>query len=257
MRSVNETLFDDEATHLDRFGVLLLVTTLAIVAQMLFDVGAAPDTISQTVGATIVTTLVGIMLLLAIRAAGVRRRWTAIADAFVLLGIGALLVLLLVEIFVNDAASFSFRVTPPIVVVALAVFSPIAVVWRLTRHRRVTTATLLGSVTGFLLIANAFNFAFRAADSLGSTPFFGAEESTTSFMYFSLVTITTTGYGDLSPVTNWARLLSTTEAVIGQVYLVTVVAMIVGLFAQQRIGAGGLLSSPDNSSDSTSDEGNG
>jgi voltage-gated potassium channel Kch len=71
------------------------------------------------------------------------------------------------------------------------------------------------------------------------------EESTTSFMYFSLVTVTTLGYGDLSPVTDWARLLATTEAVIGQVYLVTVVAMLVGLFAQQRVGTGGVLSMPD------------
>jgi voltage-gated potassium channel Kch len=51
-------------------------------------------------------------------------------------------------------------------------------------------------------------------------------------MYFSLTTITTVGYGDLTAQTHLGRLLANSEAVIGQVYLVTFVAMIVGLRAQ-------------------------
>ena len=53
-------------------------------------------------------------------------------------------------------------------------------------------------------------------------------------MYFSLTSITTLGYGDLAAVSPAGRLLATTEAVIGQVYLVTFVAMIVGLIVEQR-----------------------
>lgn len=236
MRNLNQILFDNEARHLDRFGALLAVTCVAIVAQMLFDLDDATDSLSSTIGAAIVTTLVGLTLLLAERAAGVRHRWQLISDAFIAVGIAYLLLLVVLEIFAGKAALPSYATSaPPVVVVVLAVFAPIAVVWRLVQHRRVTTATLLGGVAGFLLIANAFNFAFRAVDSVSSSPFFGAEEPTTSFMYFSIVTITTLGYGDLSPATTWARLLSTTEAIIGQVYLVTVVAMIVGLFAQQHV----------------------
>ena len=51
-------------------------------------------------------------------------------------------------------------------------------------------------------------------------------------MYFSLTTITTVGYGDLTAQTHLGRLLANSEAVVGQVYLVTFVAMIVGLRAQ-------------------------
>jgi voltage-gated potassium channel Kch len=51
-------------------------------------------------------------------------------------------------------------------------------------------------------------------------------------MYFSLSTITTVGYGDLTAITPFARLIATAEAVSGQVYLVTFVAMLVGLRAQ-------------------------
>ena len=59
-------------------------------------------------------------------------------------------------------------------------------------------------------------------------------DSTTSFMYFSLVSITTVGYGDLAAATDLGRLLAASEALVGQVYLVTFVAMIVGLRIRQR-----------------------
>jgi hypothetical protein len=93
---------------------------------------------------------------------------------------------------------------------------------------------LLGAVSAFLLIATAFDFVFLTVDAYQTTPFFGSEEPTTSFIYYSLVTITTLGYGDLAAATDVGRLASTAEAVVGQVYLVTVVAMIVGLLAQAR-----------------------
>ena len=54
-------------------------------------------------------------------------------------------------------------------------------------------------------------------------------------MYFSLATITTTGYGDFTAASELGRLLAMAEAVTGQVYLVTFVAMLVGLFAANRI----------------------
>ena len=57
-------------------------------------------------------------------------------------------------------------------------------------HRTVTTNTLLGAVSAYLLIAIAFSFAFQTVEALQSTPFFGQPEPTTSYMYFSMVTMT-------------------------------------------------------------------
>jgi voltage-gated potassium channel Kch len=105
---------------------------------------------------------------------------------------------------------------------------------RLVRHREVTRGTLLGSVSGYLLIALTYFYLFLALERLLDEHFFGVDVPTQSFMYFSLVTITTTGYGDLAAQSDLGRLLATSEAVIGQIYLVTFVAMIVGLFISGR-----------------------
>jgi len=51
--------------------------------------------------------------------------------------------------------------------------------------------------------------------------------------YYSIVTLTTLGYGDITPVTPWAKNLSALEAVIGQVYLTVLVARLVSLNAAQ------------------------
>ena len=54
------------------------------------------------------------------------------------------------------------------------------------------------------------------------------------FEYFSLVTITTLGYGDIAPVTQVARSFATLEAIVGQLYLVVAVAWLVGMYVSKR-----------------------
>jgi len=54
------------------------------------------------------------------------------------------------------------------------------------------------------------------------------------FQYYSFVTITTLGYGDITPVTELAKAFSVLEAVIGQLYLVVVVAWLVGMHVSSK-----------------------
>ena len=54
------------------------------------------------------------------------------------------------------------------------------------------------------------------------------------FQYYSFVTITTLGYGDITPVTEVAKTFSPLEAVVGQLYLVVVVAWLVGMHVSKR-----------------------
>ena len=56
------------------------------------------------------------------------------------------------------------------------------------------------------------------------------------FEYYSFVTLTTLGYGDITPLTKVAKAFSVLEAVVGQLYLVVVVAWFVGMYVSRKSG---------------------
>jgi Ion channel len=92
----------------------------------------------------------------------------------------------------------------------------------------VTLQTMFGVLCLYLLIGLVFSSAFAAIQELSDTDFFrSVHGDRDDFLYFSFSTLTTTGYGDLVPGTDLGRSLSVTEALIGQLYLVTLVAVII------------------------------
>ena len=121
------------------------------------------------------------------------------------------------------------------VIVALPyiLFTPPAIVVGLVKHFReeggVTLQTMFGVLCLYLLIGLMFGVGFAVIDELSNGDFFAegpAERD--DFLYYSFSTLTTTGFGDLTAGTDLGRSLTVTEALIGQIYLVTVVAVIVG-----------------------------
>jgi len=224
-------LFDDRSRYLDRFGLVLALTVLAIVALALVDLSAPAGDLVAGLASIATSVLVGVTLLLAMRASGLRLKWRRVADVLV----AVFLVIIVAQIvygLTTDTALLAREGTRPLALLVISALAPLVVARRLLQHRTVTTGTLFGAVSAFLLLPIAFCYAFLTIDGLQATPFFGQAEPTTSFMYFSLTTITTVGYGDLTAVTPLARLVATAEAVSGQVFLVTFVAMLVGLRAQ-------------------------
>src|SRR5204863_5151386 len=127
-----------------------------------------------------------------------------------------------------------------VVTLMLVALAPIAIavgVYRHTREERaVTIRTMFGVLCIYLLIGMLYSFLFSVIDHVGSTAFFTTphSEDQSDFLYFSFTTITTTGYGDLVAATNLGRSLAITEALTGQIYLVTVVALIVGNLRPRR-----------------------
>jgi hypothetical protein len=87
-----------------------------------------------------------------------------------------------------------------------------------------------------VLLGLSFAFAFAAVGDLGSRPFFASHEAGTrsDYVYFSFVTLATVGYGDLTPQGGLGRALAVTEALLGQVYLITAVAALVGNLGRTR-----------------------
>lgn len=234
--------FDDDPRHLDRFGALLVLTSLTVAVNMLIDLENPTENIWNEIGWIFVTIVSGATLILAANASGVSARWRRIIAVVV-----AVLVAGAIVVSLSSALGVASRVAsgrPSIVWVLIAGASPLFVLRRIFRHHRVTGETIAGAVSVFLLIALAFSYLFGVVEQWGPS-FFGGDEPTTAFMYFSLVTITTLGYGDLSPASEVARLLATTEAVIGQIFLVTVVARLVSLFGTDTSLRRGAAGEPD------------
>lgn len=223
-------VFTDDGSHLDRFGLLLVLTALSITILMLVDLDEPTRTVWAEIGWLSVTIIVGLTLSLAFRASGVSRRLQRIGD--VVVAVTVVVVILTAFVSRIDGAPDVFGGKPSLAWAVLALLSPVLVLRRVLNHKVVSGQTLAGALATYLLIAVAFNYAFSAVSDMGNVQFFGVDEPSTSFMYFSLVTITTLGYGDLQPVTAVARFLSTTEAVLGQILLVTVVARLVSLYSR-------------------------
>jgi hypothetical protein len=108
------------------------------------------------------------------------------------------------------------------------------------RNLRATGAVTLTVVAGvlcfYLLVGLFFAFIYTAIQNIDSAPFFANGVSATSArsVYFSFVTLATLGYGDYTAHTNFGHTLSITEALLGQIYLVTVVATIIGRLVPRR-----------------------
>ena len=112
-------------------------------------------------------------------------------------------------------------ITPPVVVNGL--------LQQFRRDRRVTRETMYGVLCIYLLIGMVFSASFGLIQALSNEDFFTTGRGVTAdFLYYSFSTLTTTGYGDLVAATGLGRSLSIAEALLAQIYLVTVVALIVG-----------------------------
>lgn len=228
-------LFDDRSRYLDRFGLLLAVTVAAVVVKSLVEIRAPSGEVESNAGSLVLAAFVASAFLLALRASGLGRPWQRLADVIMLISLASVLVLVIVDAASDVDVTRFRRDIPPILRAAFGALTPIAVIWRVGSHRRVTTGTLIGAISAYLLIALAFSDIFVAIDVVQSAPFFDEPASSTRFMYFSLVTITTLGYGDLAPATDLAGLAANTEAVIGQVFLVTFIGLLVGLRIAARL----------------------
>jgi hypothetical protein len=96
--------------------------------------------------------------------------------------------------------------------------------------------TLSGVLAIYLLVGMFYSFLYAAIEAAEDGAFFAetADPERSDFLYFSFITQSTTGYGDLTPAADLGRMLAVTEALFGQIYLVTIVALIVANLRPRR-----------------------
>jgi hypothetical protein len=204
-------------------GFALLMAIIVVIIGLLGLVGL-PSASDETgiLMRIVLTVLAGGVLVATLRIAGVSRqhqRWVAIAVS-VLLVVSIVGVMLTSHPVLAQVVSFLW--------VLLVITAPVLVLRRVLMSETVTAQTLLGAITVYLLIGVSLSLVAIAMQQ--SVGFFEETPRSTAYVYFAFVTITTIGYGDLSPYTDGARMASVGFAVASQMYLVIVVARLVTIW---------------------------
>jgi hypothetical protein len=200
------------------FGLLFLSTAASVAAQGVVGAGDVRN--------VLVTSLAASSLILACRAAEVRQPLFgyAVAIAAVLVAISVM------RAFGADVGEGASRAMNAALVALAPPAVVIAVVRDLRSSGQVRLSAVMGVLSLYMLIGLAFAFTYGAIDRFGDDAFFadGNLATVSNCIYFSFTTLTTVGYGDFVAATSLGHTLAVFEMLIGQIYLVTVVSLIVG-----------------------------
>lgn len=209
------------ATGRERFGLLLLL----LIVTYLF----SAFTTGTVINAVQIVVFVG-ALLLALRNSAVPR-WIAR--------------LLIAVVFTGSAAAFAIALAQPSeaavgaaeVWTGLVLLTAVVVILRrILESPAVTLQSIYGAVSAYMIIGLMFAAFYGAMNRLGGQPFFanGQPGNTRTFQYFSFTTLTTLGYGDFTSAGNAGRAVAVVEAMIGQIFLATLVARLVSAFQRPQ-----------------------
>lgn len=181
----------------------------------------------DAVGNLLLTALFTLVMLAAVFAASGRRSTLSVALAF---AIPWLYLSWLHPLWGLD----STFVVDSLLMAGLALFVLVLVLARVTGAARVGVDTICGAIAAYLLIGVVWAVCYGVIEALapGSFGFTERELSTvwTQLLYYSLVTLTTLGYGDITPVGGVARMWSALESVTGTLYLAVLIARLVSLY---------------------------
>jgi len=110
---------------------------------------------------------------------------------------------------------------------------------RLVRERGVTLQAVAGGLAIYLLVGLAFASAVGFVSEVSSNQFFAETAGSTASqrVYYSFTVLTTTGFGDLTPARSVGRALAVLEMLTGQIYLVTVIGVLIG----RRVETGSIV----------------
>jgi len=124
-------------------------------------------------------------------------------------------------------------------VIAFLAFLVVVILSFIFSEREVTINVIYASIVVYLLIAIMWAFVYSVLESIHPGSFATGEgqieEGRRLYIYYSFVTITTLGYGDITPTTDLASTFSFLEAVTGQLYIAILIARLVGIHIAQSM----------------------
>jgi hypothetical protein len=197
-----------------RFGLLLLLLLATFVLLM---------TGSTSKGAGVASVaLTGGTLVAALFAAGTSPNLRR-------LGIGAAVVAFVAVLSVAGLGESRGEGATALINAALVALAGFAVARSVVRRRVFDVRTILAGLCIYVLLGMQWAFIYNAIGGFQSDPFFAQPVIATSadYLYFSFITQATVGYGDLSAAGNLGRACAVIEALTSQIYLVTIIALLV------------------------------
>lgn len=206
-----------------RFTILLLLLLAAIlVAPLLGD---------SLVERALFNGFITLLLLSGVHAAGLRRREKFVAWVLVLASVAA-------RTLAHGTGSANLHVASDLLAAIFFGYVTIELFLYVVRATDVNMNVLSAALSVYLLLGMTFAFLYSALDLTAPGSFsipddikgmdtFQLATRNQVYIYFSLVTMTTTGFGDIRPVSRIARSFTVLEILIGQIYLVVMIARLV------------------------------
>ena len=201
-----------------RFGVLLLLVLATYVAWSLLDYAGWTGLLL-----ILVTCLTGIHAMLT---AAADRRLPLWAAVTALLAVGLALVAALID---DERPWLGIASLLAIVLIAVGAF---VVLRRIVLATQIGVDPILGAISVYALLGIMFAHLYAAIHHFQDASFFIAKSApeASDFLFFSYTTLTTTGYGNLVPGGQPGEMFAGLEMLVGQIFLVTLIARLVALW---------------------------
>jgi len=144
-------------------------------------------------------------------------------------------VAVVVGVLTGIVSTVAFAALAAIIAVAIPV-ELVGGLVRLVRRHGVTLQAVAGTLAIYLLVGIVFASTIGFVAHVGSGPYYaqGTDGTVGQHVYYSFTVLTTTGFGDLTAGTPVGRALAVVEMLVGQLYLVTVIGLVVGNFTGRR-----------------------
>jgi hypothetical protein len=196
-----------------------MVLALIVVS---FAFAATASDAAWTTGVLVV--LQGLTLIAAIWTSGLAR-----TRSWLVFGLAMLTIAIALAVVSSAAGGADLTGAVGLVSALFIICVVVVIVRSIAWSPEVNAEIILGAICVYVSIGMIFLFAYGAVADIGSSAFFaqGGDGTRALRLYFSYVTLATLGYGDYTPATNIGHMLAVVEALLGQIYLVTVVALLV------------------------------
>ena len=214
------------------YGVILTLIAVTYVASVSF---------FGPVGVALVMLLQVCVLLVVLRVAHARRLLLQAGNVALVLTV----IVVVAGLIVRPTTDENSPLVATLFVLSALLYgiAPVSLLRHTLARPTIDLQTLIAAIASYVMLGMFFAFAYRAIGTIQTTPpFFGesGRGNMSDYLFFSFITLTTTGYGNLVPATNPGQTLAVLEAIVGQLFLVTAVAKIVnesGLLSSRRFHA--------------------